>query len=455
MLDKSDGHLPKTLPEYVMHQTLSLWIFFTTLSFAGGEAFLKLPLDAALKRAQIEKKVVFIDFYVQACKACDLMKRHTYQDDKVIAWLQAHAIALSLNAEDHAKLAEKYNVRTFPTQMFLAPDGRIAYQFSGYRGADRFLAECEVLTADEGPEAEEEEVTANANDYLADMTQVTELVASGNCDEAFKVLKKQLAVHKGDSMTDTLRANSIYLKLKRCETPEAKALLHAEYQRVHDKLRSGDIYLGYIRQFSTLTHIINGKTLLELYDEVKAGGASDVELSFFSEQLLTPMLKAQRYKEIEALEPAEHRLAEADRRMELSKKRPDEGDAIMKDYQMKIKTQVYHLLVGLNRIDQAEHLAAEILQQSQSASTYHGLAAAAFATDRFDDALAWAQKAIQVSDNGDVEILDTYAHILVALDERDKAISLVKATLATKAENSRERHRLNRLLAELSQEQGQ
>ena len=107
------------------------------------EPFASLSFDEACKKAREEKKIVLIDFYTTWCGPCKLLDRTTWKDDEVRKWLGSHAIALKIDAEKNRKLASNYNIRSFPTILFLKPDGKELDRLVGYRGAEEFLEDAE------------------------------------------------------------------------------------------------------------------------------------------------------------------------------------------------------------------------------------------------------------------------------------------------------------------------
>lgn len=436
-----------------MCKTLPL-LLFAAFGFAGGKAFLDIPLETALKRAEAEKKYVFIDFYTDWCAPCKLMTRNTFQDEKVLAWLDEHAISLSLNAEVHVEIAKKYEVKAYPTLVFLKPDGQVAYSFTGYRDPTRFLGECNNLLTGKDPNEEDvENSSADVSDYRQSLNNVKKLIASGKSDEACEILKKLLAEAKSDPIHEGIRASTIYRSLQSCKTPAAKEILSTEYERVHGLLRDGQVNRITIHMFSTLTRMTHGKSLLTVYDELKTAGMSSESLAHFSDPVFNEMLDAQRYAEAESLTSVEKRLAAIDQRIARVKSGPADRQALLGDYTLLGKAKIYHLLLGLNRADQAQKVADATLAESQSAIIYDGLANAALATKNLDLALTWIQKAHEIDGGSDVAILKTYANILAAAGKKDQALTLIKNAIAVKPANGREAHQLGSFLEKLSRSQ--
>lgn len=433
-----------------MCKTLPL-LLFAAFGFAGGKAFLDIPLETALKRAEAEKKYVFIDFYTDWCAPCKLMTRNTFQDEKVLAWLDEHAISLSLNAEVHVEIAKKYEVKAYPTLVFLKPDGQVAHSFTGYRDPNRFLWECNKLLTGMDPNEESDGYSnTDLSEFWQSLNSVKDLIASGKNDEACEILKELLADAKRDSIHEGTRASAIYRNLLFCNTPAAQEILNTEYERVYGLLKAGHVNRTTIYMFFSLSRMTHGKSLLTVYDELKTAGTSSESLAFFRDPVFQEMLDAQRYAEAETLASAEKRLADIDRRIARVKSGPLDRQELLSDYTLLGKVKIYHLLLGLNRAEQAQKVAEATLGESQDAIIYDGLANGALATNNLDLALAWIQKAHEIDGGSDVAILKTYAHVLAASGKKEQALTLIKNAIAVKPENGREARQLNALLEKLS-----
>src|SRR5438128_12157138 len=98
-------------------------------------------LAEALQQAKADGKLVMIDFYTEWCGYCKKLDETTWKDAKVQAWLGEHAVVVKIDAEREEKLAAKYEVESYPTILFLRPDGSEVHRLDGYVTATEFLAE--------------------------------------------------------------------------------------------------------------------------------------------------------------------------------------------------------------------------------------------------------------------------------------------------------------------------
>lgn len=103
---------------------------------------------AAFERAAAEHKLIVVDAGIEGCTACRDMHEETFRDPAVVAWMSAHAISISVDADAQPDLGERFDPWGWPAIGILAPSGQTLWMIRGYRAAPRFLAILQEVEAD-------------------------------------------------------------------------------------------------------------------------------------------------------------------------------------------------------------------------------------------------------------------------------------------------------------------
>ena len=125
--------------------TVSLLFIFTFLSGAKAEAISwGSGLDSALKESESSGKPIMADFYTDWCGWCKKLDNDTYADPKVQD-LAGRFICVKINADSDKEAARKYNVRGYPTVLFLDSNGSVIGSIVGYSPPAAFAASMEGI----------------------------------------------------------------------------------------------------------------------------------------------------------------------------------------------------------------------------------------------------------------------------------------------------------------------
>lgn len=137
---------------------MNKWIYTATVLLCTsvvaiaqeGMTFFKGSFQEALKRAEQEKKVLFVDFYATWCVPCKKMEKTVFTDPKVGKYFNEKFINLQLDAEqpDIKPIAKQYKVEAFPTMSFIAPDGKLLSVITGFHGVDELLKAAQTVMGD-------------------------------------------------------------------------------------------------------------------------------------------------------------------------------------------------------------------------------------------------------------------------------------------------------------------
>jgi thioredoxin-related protein len=95
-------------------------------------------LAQAKELAKAESKPLLLDFYTDWCGWCKRMDKDTYANKKVIDYAE-NFICVKINADEQRQLTKEYNVRGFPSTVFLRSDGEVIESIPGYMPPEAFL----------------------------------------------------------------------------------------------------------------------------------------------------------------------------------------------------------------------------------------------------------------------------------------------------------------------------
>jgi len=108
-----------------------------------GIEFLQLSYEAALKLAKDSKKPLFIDCYTVWCGPCKMLSARTFTDKEVGDFFNANFINIKVEMErdsDGSELARLFDVRAYPTLLFINKQGKLIKKHLGYVSPPQLLA---------------------------------------------------------------------------------------------------------------------------------------------------------------------------------------------------------------------------------------------------------------------------------------------------------------------------
>ncbi|MEO7307285.1 MAG: thioredoxin family protein [Ferruginibacter sp.] len=106
-----------------------------------GIKFMEENWTKALQEAKKQNKLVFIDAYTSWCGPCKMLKRNTFPDKAAGEFFNKNFINVALDMEkgDGLIVAEKYQVRAYPTLIITDATGKIVTYSEGYIGPDQLI----------------------------------------------------------------------------------------------------------------------------------------------------------------------------------------------------------------------------------------------------------------------------------------------------------------------------
>ncbi len=107
---------------------------------ATGLHFRKITFSEALQLAKMENKLIFLYLNAPWCGPCIQLKMTTFRSKAVGDEYNPSFINISLNAEkgDGPDLALKYQIRGYPSFLFINSDGKVIYRTNGFFNAKSF-----------------------------------------------------------------------------------------------------------------------------------------------------------------------------------------------------------------------------------------------------------------------------------------------------------------------------
>jgi len=107
-----------------------------------GIQFVQLGYEAALKLAKDSKKPVFIDCYTVWCGPCKILAAKTFTDKEVGDFFNSNFVNIKVEMEkdsDGSELARLFDVRAYPTLLFVNKQGKLIKKSLGYVSPSQLL----------------------------------------------------------------------------------------------------------------------------------------------------------------------------------------------------------------------------------------------------------------------------------------------------------------------------
>lgn len=123
----------------VLFGVVLLFCWNTRALVAQGIQFQERTHENILKQAKVENKPVFIDFYATWCGPCKQMAETVFTDEELAAYYNSRFLCLRVDIDKFPKLAEKYQIHSIPTLVFLDAKGKEIRRLDGGMPIRRLL----------------------------------------------------------------------------------------------------------------------------------------------------------------------------------------------------------------------------------------------------------------------------------------------------------------------------
>ena len=113
-----------------------------------GIHFENITFNQALRQAQKEHKLVFMNVYATWCAPCKMLMKNTLTTEKVGTVFNKNFVDISIDAEkgEGIQLVKRYQINGHPLMLVINPQGVVVKRIPGYMTSDQLLAKVKGLT---------------------------------------------------------------------------------------------------------------------------------------------------------------------------------------------------------------------------------------------------------------------------------------------------------------------
>lgn len=113
-----------------------------------GIQFEHVDWEKTLELAKEQNKIIFVDAFTTWCGPCKVMSRDVFPQEKVGDFYNENFVNVKIDMEkgEGILFAKAYNVRAFPTFLFIDSNGKMVHKGLGSQSADKFIALGESAT---------------------------------------------------------------------------------------------------------------------------------------------------------------------------------------------------------------------------------------------------------------------------------------------------------------------
>ncbi len=125
-------------------------LFFTLFGFSQGIEYEHGSWKEVLEKAKQSNKPIFVDVYTSWCGPCKKMSKEIFFLPEVGKAYNSNFICYGIDAEKGVgiEIAKRYEVMSYPTYLFIKPDGILFSRSAGFMNVDKFIAMAQTAIAD-------------------------------------------------------------------------------------------------------------------------------------------------------------------------------------------------------------------------------------------------------------------------------------------------------------------
>lgn len=160
-----------------------------------GIVFFEGTYEAALEKAKQENRLVFIDCYADWCGPCFKMAKEVFTIKRVGDFFNQHFISLKCNMEKNEAgraLKKRFDVVSYPTLLFVSPEGFVTQRRGGFLNEESLLAFAQKAL-DAGIQSDEQRFVTGDRDQQFLKRYLKSLLDSHQADAVEEMLGKLYA----------------------------------------------------------------------------------------------------------------------------------------------------------------------------------------------------------------------------------------------------------------------
>lgn len=106
-------------------------VVHTGIVHGGGQVAWMTDYDAAKQKSKSTGKILLVNIHAEWCGPCKKLLAGTLTDPGLVDEINQNCIPLSLDADRDDHVVRQWQITAYPTQLFIAPDGRILQTIVG------------------------------------------------------------------------------------------------------------------------------------------------------------------------------------------------------------------------------------------------------------------------------------------------------------------------------------
>ena len=281
---------------------LSVILVFICLSgFTQNKSiiFLEKPWTALLSQAKTENKMIFLDAYTSWCGPCKWMAANMFTNDTIAGYYNKTFICAHFDMEkgEGVQLAQQYQVRAYPTLLFINPAGEMVHKRVGapQKVQDYLDMGNIALTPGEGFNVYMKKFQDGDRDPIFMMKYLDRL--QGAYMSITEPLKQYFASQKESELMNRANWEMIYLYVTDMDSQEFGYLL--KHQKEYEKLYTIDSVSAKISNvfLQALTNLSRSRSFTEesynqLKKKIRDTGFAEADKVIFSGDLNLYQMKS-------------------------------------------------------------------------------------------------------------------------------------------------------------------